>query len=306
MSIDDDNREAMTIRMSIRGTLRAAALPILVIVGAAPEASQQEALWEALNFHASFDGKTEATRAAGDPALHWAPSLKERQDAKAGLPPGGEVQHAAGGGRFGDALRFTKRKSPIVFFHGYRNMPYETSDWGGTVSFWLRVDPQTELETGFCDPVQITPRAWNDAAFFVEFEKRPGSIPFRLGVYADLDVWNPAKRKFDDIPAEERPLVSVANPPFSANRWTHVVFTFERFNTRRADGVAKLYLNGELRGTLGPREQTLTWDPERTMIALGLGYIGLLDELSIFRRTLDAREVRVLYGLESGVTALIR
>ena len=45
-----------------------------------------------------------------------------------------------------------------------------------------------QLEPGFCDPVQITPRAWNDAAFFVEFEKRPESIPFRLGVYADLGV----------------------------------------------------------------------------------------------------------------------
>ncbi len=293
-------------RMSIRGTLCATAVPIMVIVGAAPEAFEQEALRKALTFHASFDGKIDATHADGDPALHWAPSLKERQDAKAGLPPGGEVQHAPGAGRFGDALRFTKRKSPIMFFRGQRNMPYEASDWDGTVSFWLRVDPQADLETGFCDPVQITPRAWNDAAFFVEFEKRPGSIPFRLGAYADLDVWNRAKRKFEDIPMEERPLVSVANPPFSGSRWTHVVFTFERFNTGRADGVAKLYLNGELRGTLSPREQTFTWDPERAVIALGLGYIGLLDELSIFGRSLDPAEVRTLYGLESGVTALIR
>ena len=292
--------------MSIRETLCAVAVPIMVIVGGGPHASEQEALRKALTFHASFDGKIQAMHGDGDPALHWAPSLKERQDAKTGLPPGGEIQHAPGAGRFGDALRFTKRKSPILFFRGLRNMPYAASDWDGTVSFWLRVDPQAELETGFCDPVQITPRAWNDAAFFVEFEKRAGAIPFRLGAYADLGVWNPAKRKFEDIPMEERPLVSVANPPFSGNRWTHVVFTFERFNTGRADGVAKLYLDGELRGTLSPRKQTFTWDPERTVIALGLGYIGLLDELSIFERSLDAGEVRTLYGLESGVTALIR
>ena len=292
--------------MSIREALCATAVPIMMIVGPTPEASEQEALRKALTFHASFDGKIHATHAEGDPVLHWAPSLKERQQAKAGLPPGGEVQHAAGAGRFGDALRFTSRKSPSLFFRGQRNMPYRASDWDGTVSFWLRVDPESELETGFCDPVQITPRAWNDAAFFVEFEKRAGSIPFRLGSYADLDVWNPAKRKFDDIPMQERPLVSVANPPFSGNRWTHVVFTFERFNTGKPDGVAKLYLDGELRGTLSPRQQTFTWDPERTVIALGLGYIGLLDELSIFGRSLDAGEVRTLYGLESGVTALIR
>jgi hypothetical protein len=256
----------------------------------------QPALREAMTFHASFDGKTDAAHAAGDPALYWAASLKERQDAKVGLPPGGEVLHARGAGRIGDGLRFTKRKSPVVFFRALRNMPYETSRWDGTVSFWLRVDPQAELEPGFCDPVQITPRAWNDAAFFVEFEKRPESIPFRLGVYADLAVWNPGKRKIEEIPTQDRPLVTVADPPFARNKWTHVVFTFERFNTKQPDGTAKLYVDGELRGTLSPREQTFTWDPERTVIALGLGYIGLLDELSIFSRAFDGAEVRALYG----------
>jgi hypothetical protein len=260
----------------------------------APPSSTQQRFDAALIFHASFDGGTDAGHAAGDRALRWAPSLKERDAAKPGLPPGGEVQHARGAGRVGDALRFTRRKSPIVFFRGLHNMPYKASNWNGTVSFWLRVDPRSELETGFCDPVQITPRAWNDAAFFVEFEKRAESIPFRLGVYADFDVWNPGKRKFEEIPAAERPLVTVLQPPFSGDAWTHVVFTFERFNTGKSDGVAKLYLNGELQGALSPRQQTFTWDPERTIVALGLGYIGLLDELSIFNRALDAGEIRAL------------
>jgi hypothetical protein len=292
--------------MSILATLCAMAVAILGIVAASAKTDVQAALDDALTFHASFDGKMEATRAAGDAALYWAPSLKERQDAKAGLPPTGEVQHARGAGRFGDALRFTRRKSPVVFFRALRNMAYEKSDWDGTVSFWLRVDPQAQLETGFCDPVQITPRAWNDAAFFVEFEKRTESIPFRLGVYADFSIWNPTNRKFEEIPAQERPLVTITNPPFSGNRWTHVVFTFERFNTGKADGTATLYLDGELRGTLGARQQTFTWDPDRVVIALGLGYIGLLDELSIFQRALDAGEVRRLYGLDSGVAAILR
>lgn len=281
-------------RLSIRGLVAATAIATTAGTGAAPTASVQDALRQALTFHASFDGKVDAAHAAGDPALHWAASLKERQSANRGLPPGGEVQHAPGAGRFGDALRFTRRKSPVVFFRALRNMPYGKSNWEGTVSFWLRVDPQAELETGFCDPVQITPRAWNDAAFFVEFEKRAESIPFRLGVYADFEVWNPSKRKFEEIPAAERPLVTVANPPFSAKEWTHVVFTFARFNTGKPDGVASLYLNGELQGTLAPRQQTFTWDPDQTVIALGLGYIGLLDELSIFSRALTAAEVRVL------------
>ena len=263
-------------------------------------------LQEALTFHASFDGGTRAARAAGDDALYWAPSMKERDAARAGLPPGGEIELASGAGRYGDALRFTRRKSPLVFYRAARNMRYEKADWDGTVSFWLRVDPKTQLEPGFCDPVQITPHAWNDAAFFVEFEKRPESIPFRLGVYADPDVWNPAKRKFEEIPAAERPLVTVPDPPFSGDAWTHVVFTFEGFNTGRPDGVARLYLNGEPRGTLSPRLQTFSWDPERAVIGLGLGYIGLLDELSAFSRALDSGEVKALYALPSGVPGLLR
>jgi hypothetical protein len=125
---------------------------------------------------ASFDGAVSARHAAGDPALYWAPSAKERQQAKPALPPTGETQQAAGAGRFGDALRFTKRAAPMVFFRAQRNMAYASSNWSGTVSFWLQVDPKGQLEPGFCDPVQITPRAWNDAAFFVEFEKRAESV----------------------------------------------------------------------------------------------------------------------------------
>jgi hypothetical protein len=253
-----------------------------------------DALSKALTFHASFDGKVAASHAAGDPALYWAPTLKQRQDAKAGLPESNEVQHAIGAGKFGDALRFTSRKSPVVFFQGNRNAPYSASNWSGTVSFWLSTDPERQLEPGFCDPLQITPRAWNDAAFFVEFEKRPEDVPFRLGAYADLNVWNPQKRRFADIPAAERPLITVDKPPFTASQWTHVLFTFERFNTGNADGVVRLYLDAELRGQLGPRQQTYTWDPQQTLIALGLNYIGLIDEISIFDRALSDAEIRRL------------
>lgn len=266
---------------------------------------QPDALRASLTFHASFDGGVNAVKAAGDPALYSAPSMKGRDQAAPGLPATGEVIHARGEGRFGDALRFTRRKAPFVFFRAARNVPYKAKDWSGTVSFWLKVDPVKELEPGFCDPVQITPRAWNDAAFFVEFEKRAESIPFRLGVYPDFDIWNPAKRKFEEIPAAERPLVTVENPPFTGGKWTHVAFTFERFNTGEADGRVRLFLDGALRGGM-VRQQTFTWDPDAAVIGLGLGYIGALDELSVFDRALSEEEVRDLHGLAGAVTSLIR
>ncbi|MDQ3213379.1 MAG: LamG domain-containing protein [Acidobacteriota bacterium] len=296
--------------ISPRTVMRAVAAMItaagLLAVAPVPQPSGNEALRQALTFHASFDGGVDAVRAAGDPALYTAPSFKQRGERIRGLPPGGEVVLERAAGRFGDALRFTKQKSPLVFFRGERNMPYQSQDWSGTVSVWLSVDPATDLEPGFCDPVQITSRAWNDGAFFVEFEKRPESIPFRLGVYADLAVWNPGNRRFDDIPPHERPLVPVDQPPFGRGKWTHVAFTFDRFNTSRPDGVARLYLDGEPRGVLSPRQHTFTWDPEASAIALGLGYIGLLDELSTFNRALSDAEVRSLHGLENGVSGLVR
>jgi hypothetical protein len=259
-----------------------------------PAAQSRPSLEQSVTFHASFDRGTDADRAAGDPRLYSAPTMKQRGEGAAGLPATGEVTIAAGEGRVGGALRFTRRKSPLVFYKAARNISYRASNWAGTVAFWLKVDPQKELEPGFCDPVQITPRAWNDAAFFVEFEKRAESAPFRLGVYADFKVWNPTNRKFDEIPPAERPLVPVDRPPFRGDRWTHVAFTFERFNTGKPDGVARLFLDGNPAGALSPREQTFTWDPDAAVIGLGLGYIGLLDEITVFDRALTEQEIRSL------------
>jgi hypothetical protein len=265
-----------------------------LLAGTADSQQSADALRSALTFYASFDGTLDAIKAGGDPRLYHTATFKQRDEASPGLPASGEVVVERGGGRRGDALRFTRRKSPVVFFKGANNVAYKKADWSGTVSFWLRVDPHGELEPGFCDPVQITASAWNDGAFFVEFEKRPESIPFRLGVYADFKVWNPGNRKFAEIPAEEKPLVSVDHPPFRAGKWTHVAFRFERFNTGLADGAAQLYLDGQLQGSLSPRQQTFTWDPAKVAIALGLGYIGMLDELAVFDRALTADEIRLL------------
>jgi hypothetical protein len=282
-----------------------------VAIGVAPSGvrdldagTAQASLARALVFHAPFDGGVDARLSSGDPKLYWAPTWNRRQEAQPGLPPAGDTVHAPGTGRFGDALRFTRRNVPVVFYQGGPNTPYSTADWNGAVSFWLSTDPAADLGTGFCDPIQITPRAWNNGAFFVEFEKGPDAVPFRLGVYADLAVWNPTKRPFQEIPPGERPLVTVQEPPFAKGKWTHVAFTFESFNTGRADGVARLYLDGTPRGELAGRQQTFSWNPDETKIALGLNYIGLFDDLAVFNRALTAAEVAELHRLARGVADL--
>jgi hypothetical protein len=263
-------------------------------------------LKEALTFFASFDGGFDADFALGDGKMYTAPSFAKRSDAVAGLHADDAVVQASGQGRIGDALRFTKKDAPLVFFQAEKNVAYEPADWSGTVSFWLSLDPDRDLEPGFADPIMITPNAWNNAAFFVEFGKDETPRHFRLGVYADFDVWNPDDRAWEDIAFDEKPLVSVADPPFGRDKWTHVVFTFEGFNTGEADGVARLYLDGQWYGALPATTQTFTWDPAETVIALGLSYIGLFDELAVFNRRLTDEEVASLYRLEDGVGTLIR
>lgn len=272
-------------------------LSLAMVVFPIKAADSKDALRKALTFHASFDSGTLADFALGEKKLLHAPSMSKRAEAKPGLPESGEVVIATGEGKYGNALRFKKKKSSLVFFEATRNFPYAASNWNGTVSFWLSLDPETELEPGYTDPIQITPRAWNDAAFFVEFGKDEKPRHFRLGAYADFKVWNPENRDWNAIPWAEKPLVSVERPPFAKGKWTHIVFTFENFNTGKPNGVATLYLDGQRQGQVSPRVQTFTWDPAKTAIMLGLSYIGLWDELSVFDRALSAEEVKELNGL---------
>ena len=300
------------LQAQLRGSFGIAFLAVLSLTALdmteLGRAQNQEAphgpLRQSLTFHASFDHGTDADFALGDGKIRWAPTMKHPRIGSTGLPESGVVTHAQGEGRFGGALRFHKKAPEIVFYRGEKNIAYQPKDWGGSVSLWLKVDPQKELAPSFCDPIQITPREWNDAAFFVEFEKRTNSIPFRLGAYADFKVWNPENREWAKIPIQEKPLLAVEKPPFSGDRWTHVAFTFANFNSGRKDGVAKLYLNGDLQGAIGERQQTFTWDPSQALIMLGLSYVGLYDEVSIFNRALTDQEIKTLFQLTEGVSSL--
>ena len=177
-------------------------------------------------------------------------------------------------------------------------MAYRQQDWSGTASFWLRLDPQVDLGDWYCDPIQITEKAWNDAALWVDFSKDEKPKHFRLGALADLKVWNPTNRDFEKMTAAERPIYVVTQPPFSRGTWTNVVITFEKFNTGKPNGLAKLYLNGKLQGAVSGRNQIYSWDQEKAAIQIGMGYVGLYDDLAFFDRALNEAEIKVLNTLQ--------
>jgi hypothetical protein len=278
-------------------------LLLSAMVPLALAADPSKKLRDALVFYSSFDHGLNAERGGGDEKLYWAPKIAFPPDARPGLPPSGVVALEKSGGVHGGCLRFTRKAGEMVFFHAPGNMPYAKNDWHGTVSFWLSLTPDEDLEPGFTDPIQLTSKGWDNAAFFVEFSKDEKPRELRLGVYADKHIWNPLDRDWNSIPFAEKPLLLVIKPPFSRDAWTHIAFTFENFNTGRTNGVATLHLNGVDRGTISPREQTFTWDIDKALIMLGLSYVGRLDELAIFNRALTQPEIETVFHAKSLLSA---
>lgn len=255
--------------------------------------SERQTLLDALHFHASFDGGADAQVAAGDGRVFTADSL-ERKQLEAGITRA-DVTIAKGAGKYGDCLRFADKAKPVICYAG-EAMHYQPKDWSGSVSMWMRLNPDTDLKPGYCDPLQITQFAWNNGAFFVDFDK---DLPrdFRLGVFSDLKFWNPQNVAWEAWPVEKRPMVTIKKPPFSRDTWTHVLFTFSGVNASdHRPGKATLYINGQ---SLGKLEQPMqfSWDVKKAAIMLGIEYIGDIDELMIFRKELNADEVKYLYKL---------
>lgn len=266
---------------------------------AAPEAGAAS-LRSALLLHASFDRGLDADVAAGDKTFYTAPT-GNRSQARAGLPEGDIVVIARGEGRYGDALRFTKKARPVVFFRGEKNLGYSTNAWSGAVSFWLRLDPDKDLEPGYCDPLQFVAQGWDEGNMFVEFSKDHTPRHFRYAILPVKKSWNAANRGWEEIPDKERPMVPVYRAPFGRERWTHVCFCFGNINAGRKDGWGRLYLNGQDQGAFEGWAIPFNWDVSKSAVTFGLNYVGLFDDLAIFSRPLTAAEVRALAEGKDGL-----
>jgi hypothetical protein len=277
-------------------------LVVCLMLIAYPMAAANDGLRKALTFHTSFDQAVDADFALGSKQLYTATSYKKREDAKPGLHHP-DVSLASGAGRFGGALKFAKKNTKAVYYPAAKNVAYQPHNWNGTVSFWLSLDPETDLEPGYCDPIQVTDEDYNDGALWVDFTKDDKPRHFRLGVFGDLKSWNPK-----DLPPDKNPdflgrLVVVKKTPFARRRWTHVAITHQGLGSANG-GVAKLYLDGVLQGKTPVISEPFGWDLERAAIRLGVNYVGLFDDLSVFNRELSAQEVKALYQLKDGVKSL--
>lgn len=262
----------------------------------------ETALKNSLTLYASFDKGPNADFALGDAQLYSVPSRKARDSAQVGIHKPG-VSIAKGEGRYGDGLLYTEDSKGYIYYPSKNNIAYNTENWGGAISFWLSLDPATDLDPGYCDPIQITDVSYNDAAIWVDFTKE-NPRDFRLGVIGDRDSWNPTPEGPDnENPTFIEQLRPVSNPPFAKGTWTHILINFTNLNTDQ--GKAAFYINGELKGIRKEIKDPFTWDLEKSNIYLGLGYIGLMDELSIYNKHLSQEEITTLYTLQNGVHDLL-
>ena len=260
---------------------------LLVALGAGLMPAQD---WKkSLTFRATFDEGTDAAFALGDKALYTAKSYKEQSAARAGLHSL-DAEIVSGQGRNGGgALRFKKRNDQAIFYRAEKNVAFDAKNWTGTVSFWLSVDPEKDLAPGYCDPIQVTDKAYNDSAIWVDFTKDDQPRHFRLGVFGELKEWNPKNVEPDKNPDFLNRLVVVKQTPFRRGEWTHVAITFTGLGSGK--GAATLYLNGKSQGTTPVLKENFAWDLAKGALRLGVAYVGMFDDLAVFNRALTAKEV---------------
>ena len=261
--------------------------------------SSAHALRAALLFYASFDGSLVADVAGGGRTLgtrFGPPAAPAEQRFEPGFDPR-IFRHAPGRGISGGALEVVDvlPENGRVFYPARGNLAIDGSGWGGALSVWCLTDPNRMLKTTFCDPIQITQNGANNGGLWVDFNNA-SPRDFRHGAFPAATAGQ--KPIAEDAP--DAPLVRVPAIDWRADQWRHILFSWSRFDTGRADALSQLYIDGQLIGEIRDRPLAMQWDPDRTGVYVAVNYIGLLDELAIFRRPLAPAEVELLWR-EPGV-----
>ncbi len=281
-------------------------LPLVLILGLAgcattPDDDHRAALARSLTLHASFDQGPTADFARGDRTLYTYTTNQQRAAGGVVGLPDDSVRITEGSGRFGRALLFAKKGLVRPYFKDGGNLGYNATRWSGTVSVWLRITPDVDLEPGYCDPVQIVGHDTGKGYIFLEWDRDSNPRYFRYAIRPLNSIWDPQNVGWAALPFEKRPMVQVDRAPFSRARWTHAVFTYDGINVRDGRPSGRLYLDGQLQGAIENWDLTFGWDPASALLVLGANYVGHLDDLSVFDRALTAAEVTALHHLPNGV-----
>jgi len=256
-------------------------------------------LSKSLTLHASFDKGLDADYSRGDKKCYVQQGPK--------LIPAvlnDDVKLVADAGRFGAALHFPKKGTTRPSFKDGGVLGYNAKSWSASVSAWMRLDPDQDLEPGYCDPIQIIGDDNKKGYIFMEWSKDEKPRLFRYAIRPLFPIWNPKNLAWHEIPADKKPMVEVARAPFARDKWTHVVFTLENINDKKNPPVGKLYINGKPQGAIEKWDMKFDWDPAKVLLVLGANYVGYMDDLAVFNRPLTDGDVDFLFRLKNGVREL--
>ena len=280
--------------------LVAAILPI----AAAEENRMPTNLQKAATFYASFDTAVRADFGGGE----LSPATRFNHETEAGkfvFQPGIDekvFRIAAGKGIHGGALEPADvlPRNGRIFFPAKGNIAYQKGGWGGAVSFWLNTDPNKLLKTKFCDPIQITEKGANNGGLWFDFnDASPRDA--RMGVFPAVPAGEEGIKEDDP----NAPLILVKAVGFKSGEWHHVVLNWQNFDTGKSNARAELWIDGKLIGHIQERAIAMDWNLDKTGIYVAVNYLGLLDELALFGRSLSEAEIKTLFG-EPGVLAPLR
>lgn len=253
-----------------------------------------------LLFHSTFDDTTDVNLFGPDNDAGWiytADSTRRFRVLMNNRCP--SVTIAKSEGKIRDCLNFASTTKNVLFYQASPNLESPRRDWSGTVSFWLK--PRlSRSKSDTCYPIQLCDGNWDHGGFFVRFCGKPSSA-FELGTVSGRNVGQLMPFP-EDVAEEQCSTLTVDTALVPNDQWTMVSFTFENINSSRREGsIVKLYLNEKLAGEIRKPLRINWMEPDslegepNAAVFLGINYVGCVDDLRIYHRSLTGARIKMLY-----------
>lgn len=248
----------------------------------------------AVSLYASFDEKVAADFGGGALGLQTRsdhPQRKGQYIFREGIPTN-IFQITEGNGVANGALECLDvlPKRGRIFFPAKGNMAFQDGGWGGSISMWINTNPDTLFKTSFCDPVQVTHKGAHDGGLWIDFpDQKPRDM--RMGIFPALKPGEKPLKESDPNAS----IVRLNKVGFRKGDWHHLALSWDHFDTGKANGNSRFYVDGKLIGEVKDRKLSMEWDLEKTGIYIAVSFIGLMDEFAVFNRPLTAREIAYLH-----------
>jgi hypothetical protein len=270
------------------------ALAFLLLMAGVPDEDQ---LRKAATFYASFDDAVRADFGGGE----LTPSTRTNHQTEKGRYvfekgyPEKAFRIAEGRGKAGGALEAVDvpPDNGRIFFPAKGNIAHKAGGWSAALSVWINFDPDSQLKTKFCDPIQITSKSAGNGGLWFDFNDVKPNRNMRMGVFPAVTESRPMIKESREAWS---PMVWVDSPGFHVGEWHHIVMNWHNLDTGRNDGRGQLYIDGKLIGEIKDKDYPLTmdWDLDKAGIYVAIAYIGLMDELALFNRPLTESDIATL------------